>query len=297
MEDGAIRLGGSGAQARRIIMPGSLRRVAARESGTMKHEEVSIRTRDGECPAHVFTPDGAGPWPAVIVYMDAFGIRPALMQVGERVASGGYVALVPDLFYRYGAYGPLDPKEAFAGDFRAMVGPLMATTDNARVAQDTEAFFAYLDTRHDVAGAKVGTVGFCMGGGMAITAAGVYPGRVAVVVSFHGGRLATDDPASPHLLARKIRAELYIAVADNDRSCPPEMVERFTQALDDAGVRYRCEVYHGASHGWMKTDFPVYDEAAAERGWSEMFALFDRVLKQAARGLPARCHERGPRND
>src|SRR6185437_11211439 len=98
---------------------------------------------------------------------------------------------------------------------------------------DTEAFFAYLDTRHDVAGDKVGTVGFCMGGGMAITAAGVYPGRVAAAASFHGSRLATDDPASPHLLARKIRAELYIAVADNDRSCPPEMVERFTQALDD----------------------------------------------------------------
>jgi len=246
---------------------------------TMKHEEVSIRTRDGDCPARVFTPDGAGPWPAVIVYMDAFGIRPVLLQVGERIASGGYVALVPDLFYRYGAYGPLDPKEAFAGDFRAMVGPLTATTDNLKAAQDTEALLAWLDTRDDVAGDKVGTVGFCMGGGMAIAAAGTYPDRVAAAASFHGGRLATDDPASPHLLAPKIHAELYIAVADNDRSCPPEMVERFTQALDDAGVRYRCEVYRGASHGWMKPDFPVYDEAAAERGWSEMFALFDRVLK------------------
>ena len=84
----------------------------------VKHKETSIRTRDGHCPVHVFTPDSAGPWPAVIVYMDAFGIRPALLQVGERLADGGYVALVPDLFYRYGAYGPLDPKEAFAGNFR-----------------------------------------------------------------------------------------------------------------------------------------------------------------------------------
>jgi len=245
----------------------------------MKHEEVSIGTRDGQCPVHVFTPDGAGPWPAVIVYMDAFGIRPALLQVGERVAAGGYVALVPDLFYRYGAYGPLDPKEAFSGDFRAMVGPLMATTNNVKAAQDTEAFLAYLDTRTDVARDKMGTVGFCMGGGMAITAAGIYPDRVAAAASFHGSRLATDDPSSPHLLAPKIRAELYVAVADKDGSCPPEMVERFKQALDGAGVRYRSEVYHGASHGWMKTDFPVYDEAAAERGWSEVFALFDRALK------------------
>jgi carboxymethylenebutenolidase len=244
-----------------------------------KHETVSIGTADGQCPTHVFTPEGAGPWPAVIVYMDAFGIRPALMQIGERLANGGYVALVPDLFYRYGAYGPLDPKEAFAGDFRAMVGPLMATTDNARAAQDTGAFLAYLDTRNDVAGDKVGTVGFCMGGGMAIAASGTYPDRVAAAISFHGGRLATDDATSPHRLAPQIRAELYVAVADNDRSSPPEMVERFKQALDDAGVRYRCEVYEGASHGWMKPDFPVYNEAAAERGWTEMLALFDRALK------------------
>jgi carboxymethylenebutenolidase len=245
----------------------------------MKHEETIIRTHDGQCPVHIFTPHGAGPWPVVIVYMDAFGIRPALLGIGERLATGGYVALVPDLFYRYGAYGPLDPKEAFAGDFRAMVDPLMATTDNTRAAQDTEALLAYLESRDDVAGDKLGTVGFCMGGGMAITAAGTYPERVAAAVSFHGSRLATDDPASPHLLAPKIRAELYAAVADNDRSCPPEMVERFRRALDDAGVRYRCELYRGASHGWMKSDFPVYDETAAERGWSEMFALFDRVLR------------------
>ncbi|HKZ09731.1 MAG TPA: dienelactone hydrolase family protein [Rhodanobacteraceae bacterium] len=245
---------------------------------TLKYEEVSVRTRDGQSLVHVFRPDGAGPWPAVIVYMDAFGIRLALLQIGERLADNGYVALVPDLFYRYGAYGPLDPKQAFAGDFRAMVGPLMATTDNFKAAQDTEALLAWLDTRNDSTH-KIGAVGFCMGGGMAITAAGTYPERVAAAISFHGGRLATDDPKSPHLLAPKIRAELYVAVADNDRSCPPEMVERFTQALDDAGVRYRCEVYRGASHGWMKPDFPVYDEAAAERGWSEMLALFDRALK------------------
>ncbi|SFK74808.1 carboxymethylenebutenolidase [Rhodanobacter glycinis] len=247
----------------------------------IKHETINIRTPDGQCATHVFTPEGTGPWPAVIVYMDAFGIRPGLMQMGEHIAASGYVVLVPDLFYRYGAYGPLDPKEVFAsGGFRAVVGPLMASTDNVKAAQDTEALLAYLDTRKDVAGDVIGTVGFCMGGGMAIAAAGTYPDRVAAAVSFHGGRLATDDPVSPHLLAPKIRAELYVAVADNDGSSPPDMVERFEQALDDAGVRYRCELYRGASHGWMKPDFPVYDEAAAKRGWSEMFALFDRVLKQ-----------------
>lgn len=245
----------------------------------MAHEQISIRTEDGECPTEIFTPEGQGPWPAVIVYMDALGMRPVLRQTAQHIADGGYLVLLPDLFYRYGSYDPLVPKEVFAGDFRATVGPLMASTDNHKAAQDTGAFLAYLDTRDDVVGKQIGTVGFCMGGGMAIAAAGTYPDRVAATVSFHGGRLATDQPSSPHLLAPRIKAELYIAAADNDSSYPPEMAERFEKALDDAGVRYRSELYRGASHGWMKPDFPVYNEEAAERGWAELFALFDRVLK------------------
>lgn len=245
----------------------------------MSDQQVTIQTRDGDCTAHVLTPEGDGPWPAVIFYMDALAIRPAIIDMSQRLASNGYVVLLPDLFYRYGPYAPLDPKAVFAGDFRATVGPMMATTNNAKAASDTEAFLAYLDTRADVAGDKIGTVGFCMGGGMAITAAGTFPERVAVAISFHGGRLATDEPDSPHLLAPKIKAELYVAAADNDNSYPPEMAARFEQALNDAGVTYRAETYEGSAHGWMKTDFPVYDKAAAERGWAEMLALFGRVLQ------------------
>jgi carboxymethylenebutenolidase len=155
---------------------------------------------------------------------------------------------------------------------------MMSTTDNHKAGDDTAAFLAYLDTRSDVAGRKVGTVGLCMGGGMALTAAGRFPDRVAAVASFHGGRLATDAPTSPHLLFPKIAAEVYVAGADNDHSYPPEMKEAVEQALSDAGVTYRSETYAGAAHGWMKPDFPVYDEAAAERGWGEMLALFDRAL-------------------
>jgi carboxymethylenebutenolidase len=114
---------------------------------------------------------------------------------------------------------------------------------------------------------------------MAITAAGAFPDRVAAAISFHGGNLATDAPDSPHLAAPKIKGELYIAAADNDHSYPPEMAAKFEEALDQAGVTYRAETYEGAGHGWMKTDFPVYDEAAAQRGWAEMLALFGRVLK------------------
>ncbi len=123
----------------------------------------------------------------------------------------------------------------------------------------------------------MGAVGFCMGGGMAIAAAGTWPNRFAAVASFHGGRLATDQSTSPHLLARDIEAELYIAAAENDASYPPEMVRQFEAALVAAGVRYRAETYP-AAHGWMKPDFPVYDYEQAERGWSAMLELFERVL-------------------
>jgi carboxymethylenebutenolidase len=243
----------------------------------MPSEHVTIRTRDGDCPASVFTPATAGQYPAIIFYMDAGGVRPAVLEMAQRLAENGYVVLQPDLFYRYGPYGPFVPKEVFAGDFRAILGPLMATTGNDKAAEDTESFLAYLDTRSDVAGHKVGAVGFCMGGGMALAAAGTYPDRFAAVASFHGGNLATDAPTSPHLFAPKFEAELYIAAAENDRSYPPEMAEKFETALSQSGVRYRAEIYP-AAHGWMKPDFPVYDHAAAERGWVEMLALFSRNL-------------------
>ena len=244
----------------------------------MPHRQTQIPTADGICPVHVFTPEGTGPWPAVIYYMDGFGIRPALIEMAQRLADNGYFVLLPDMFYRWGSYEPLVPAEVFKGDFRAVIGPKMATTGNASAAQDTAAFLAWLGTHPDVKGPHVGTVGFCMGGGMAITAAGTYPDRVAAAASFHGGRLATDDPASPHLLAAQIKAELLIAGADNDPTYPLDMAERLTAALTEAGVRFHAEIYPGAAHGWMKTDFPVYDHAAAERGWEEMLALFARNL-------------------
>jgi carboxymethylenebutenolidase len=247
----------------------------------MAQEQISIRTADGDCPVHILTPTGAGPWPAVIVYMDALGMRSALIDIAKRLAENGYLAVLPDLFYRSGAYEIPTPAEAFAsGNLMAVIGPYMAETGPAKAAQDTGYILDYLDTRADVQGRKVGTVGFCMGGGMALAAAGTWPDRIAAAASYHGGGIASDAADSPHLLARKMKAEIYVAGADNDASYPPEMADRMERALSDAGVKHRCEIYEGALHGWMKPDFPIYNEKAAERGWREMLDLFDRNLRQ-----------------
>ncbi len=245
----------------------------------MPTEQVSIRIRDADCRAYVVSPDGIGRWPAAIFYGDAGGIRPAMLAMAERLAGAGYVVLLPDLFYRYGPYKPLVPKEVFRGDVGAILGPLMATTGIDKACEDTAAFLAYLETREDIAGVKLGAVGFCMGGGMAIAAAATYPKRFAAVASFHGGNLATDAPTSPHLLAPELGAKVYIAGADNDESYPPSMAARLEDALTNAGVRYRAEVYPGAFHGWMVPDFPVYDPDSADRGWKAMLALFNETLR------------------
>lgn len=245
----------------------------------MAHQQLSICMREGDCPAHVFTPEGDGPWPAVIFYMDGLGIRPTLFEMSQRLANGGYVVLLPDLFYRVGRYEPLEPKKVFAtGNVREAIAHLFESTDNQRAAEDTAAFLAYLSTRPDVAGRKVGTTGYCMGGGISLTVAGTYPDRIAAAASFHGGNLASDSELSPHRLAPAMKARVYVAGADRDNSYPPEMAERLEKALSGAGVDHVCEIYPGAQHGWTMADFPVYDEAAAERHWRALLDLLDGVL-------------------
>ena len=245
----------------------------------MNQEQVSIRTRDGECPTYVFTSSEGGQHPAVIFYMDGLGIRPTIFEMGQRLADCGYVVAVPDLFYRAGSYDPLDPKVVFAsGDVRSALAHLFSSTDNRRAAEDTGAILDYLDTRDDVAGTKVGTTGYCMGGAMSLTAAGTFPDRVAAAASFHGGNLASDSELSPHLLAPRIVARVYVAGADNDSSYPLDMADRLEQALSDAEVDHRCEIYDGALHGWTMADFPVYNQAAAERHWDELAGLFANTL-------------------
>jgi carboxymethylenebutenolidase len=248
----------------------------------MSQQDVSIPTPDGDARAFVFTPDeGEGPWPAAIIFMDAPAIRPALFEMGERLAQAGYYVLLPDLFWRAGPYPPLDIAAARAGDAtqQALFAKLRASTDNDRAMSDTKACLDWLSRQPKAKSDKIGVTGYCMGGGIALRAAATYPGRVAAAASFHGGNLATDEPNSPHLLAPRITAKVLVAGADEDRSYPEEQNTRLAAAMKDARVEATVSIWKGARHGWVPTDMPVYNPEAAERHWQELVALFDEALK------------------
>jgi carboxymethylenebutenolidase len=242
---------------------------------------IELKTRDGICPSYVYRPAAGGPWPAVLVFMDGLGIRPAMLEIGERLASHGYFVLLPDLFYRSGPYEPMDPRAIFGDPVqrKILMEKFFAFATPANVMSDTRSFLDYLAAQPDVRPGGIGTTGYCMGGLMSLSAAGTYPDRIVAAASYHGGRLANDAPDSPHLLAPKIKALLYIAGAIEDPSFPEDMKERLSQALTQAGVDFKIETYQ-ARHGWVFNDTPVYDAAASERHWQTMLALFESTLKR-----------------
>ena len=244
-------------------------------------QDVSIPTTDGEARAFAFTPDkGEGPWPAVILYMDAPAIRPALFDMAQRLAEGGYYVLLPDMFWREAPYPPLDIAKLRSGDaeMAALFGRLRASTDAERSMHDTAAFLAWLDHQPQAETHKVGVTGYCMGGGIALRAAGRFPDRIAAAAAFHGGNLATDEPDSPHRLASHIKAQVLVAGADEDRSFPEEQKDKLDHALKDAGVKAEVSIWKGLKHGWVPADMPVHDAAGAERHWQALFKLFDGAL-------------------
>jgi carboxymethylenebutenolidase len=240
---------------------------------------IDIKTQSGTCPAHVYRPAGRGPWPAVLVYMDGLAIRPAMLEIGERLATHGYYVLLPDLYYRSGPYEPMDPRAIFSdpAQRKILMEKYLALATQANIMSDTRAFLDYLAAQPDVKPGGIGTTGYCMGGLMSLTAAGTFPDRILATASYHGGRLATEEPESPHLLAPKIKSRVYIAGAIEDQGFPDDMKERLEKALTQAGVVHQIETYP-AKHGWVFRDIPVYDPAAAERHWQTMIALFDSEL-------------------
>ena len=239
---------------------------------------IDVKTPDGVMDTYLFEPPGSAAAPAVIVYMDAMAVRPELKSMAARLAGNGYVVALPNLFYRSGPIAPVNPG-AFVtpGPERDRVFALIGSIDGGKVMSDTEALLAVL-TKHPRVRGKVGTVGYCMGGGYALLAAGTFPDRIGAAASFHGGALAVDRPDSPHLVASNIKAKVYIGVAGIDPMFSDEQREAIRKALADAGVDFTLEVYPDVRHGFTVTGHPVYDAAASERHWQTLLQLFGNTL-------------------
>jgi carboxymethylenebutenolidase len=240
----------------------------------VKESDVNITTPDGTCDAYFVTPT-TGAHAAVLVWPDIFGLRPAMRQMGKRLAEDGYSVLVVNPFYRQkkaptAAQGAATP----IPELVPMMQALTATTHTT----DAKAFISWLDARAEVdKGKKIGTIGYCMGGPIVMRTAGAVPDRVGAVGSFHGGGLTTMNPDSPHLLIPKTKAQYLIAVAENDDMRDPTSKDILKQAFAAANVKAEVEVYK-AAHGWCPPDSQVYDRDEAERAWGRMLAMFNTAL-------------------
>jgi len=244
---------------------------------------ITIPVPGGSAEAYVARPE-SGSGPGVLLFMDAIGVRPRLAEMADRIARWGYVVLVPNVFHRSGTAEQVAPhtdlrepgeREAFFGQAMPRVGAL--TTDLALADID-----AYLETLHGlrgVTGEHVGVLAYCMGARLAIRAATSHPDEVVACAGFHGGGLVTGDADSPHLGIPSAREEFAFGHADNDRSMPPEAVATLGETLAASGLTVTNEVYESAAHGYSMTDTSMYDEAATERSFAVLEALFARTLR------------------
>ena len=247
---------------------------------------VDIKTPDGTCDAAFIHP-ASGAHPAVIIWPDAFGLRPSMRDMAKRLAAAGYSVLVPNPFYRL-AKSPVY-EDASKVDFqteRPKITPLIGSIQaDGTVERDAPTFVAWLDMQKEVdRNKKIGTQGYCMGGGLVVRTAAAVPSRIGAGASFHGGGLVTDRPNSPHLLAPKIKARMYFGIATNDDMQQPDAKTKLREAFDAAKVPAEIEVYSMAQHGWCVPDMPagangpIYKMDDAERAWAKLVALYKAAL-------------------
>jgi carboxymethylenebutenolidase len=238
----------------------------------------TVTTQDGDCTVRLFTPDGDGPWPGVVMYPDAGGVRDTFCDMAAHLAGFGYAVLLPDVYYRSGDWTPFDMSTAFSDEQeRKRLMSMIGSVTPMKMAMDAAAFFDYLAGRPEVSGDRFGTTGYCMGGRTSLVVAGRLPERVAAAASFHGGGLVTDSEDSPHLRADQIQAAIYVGGAENDHSFTPEQAEQLEKALTAAGVEHKIETYP-AGHGFAVPDNPPYDAAAADRHWTATRDFFQAEL-------------------
>ena len=246
----------------------------------MTTQSIHLKRPEGVLDARLHLPGGEGPWPLVVFYMDAFGLRPALNAMASRLTSAGYAVLQPSLYWRAGPFAPFEPAKAFGDpEERARLMALLSSVRVEDVVSDTLALIEEASRDPRVKSQRFGCVGYCMGGRIAFGVASRLGERVAASASIHPGGLVTDEPTSPHRKAAGIRARIYLGIADQDRGCTPEHQQALREALDAAHVRYTLEVYAGALHGFAVPDHSVHDAAAAERHWERVLTLFTDELR------------------
>jgi carboxymethylenebutenolidase len=249
--------------------------------------DVTIKTPDGTCDAAFIHP-ATGSHPGVLIWTDAFGLRPAMRNIGKRIAAEGYSVLVPNPFYRVAKAPVFDSTSSL--DFKnqadmAKLQQLMGSVNAPGAAEkDAVAYIAFLDAQSQIDKAKkIGAQGYCMGGPLVVKTAAALPNRVGAGASFHGGGLVTDKPDSPHLLAPKIKGRMYFGIASNDDERQPDAKDKLKAAFSAANVPAEIEVYP-AKHGWCVPDMPpesgtpIYNMREAERAWSKLVALYKTAL-------------------
>ena len=245
----------------------------------MAQRTVEFEAADGICPASLSVPEGDGPWPAVLMYADAGGMRDTVRHLGERLSTLGYVVLVPDFYYRNGRNDPVDMRTAFSTKQSAEKLMAMIRGYSADMAlRDAQSFADYLDSVPQKKPGGIGTTGYCMGGRLSLLSAASLGTRVAAAASFHGGNLAkADDPDSPHYKANAMKAAVYVAGATEDPSFPEEQKAQLEKSLSEAGVVHAIETYE-ARHGFAVLDNPSFDPAAADRHWRATEEFFGSTL-------------------
>ena len=238
--------------------------------------DLEVVTSDGSADCFFVHPS-TGAHPGVLIWPDAFGLRPAVKQMSKRLAESGYSVLAVNPYYRT-QRAPVDNTTNFA-DVRDTIIPLMGSLNAETQTRDAQSFVQFLDNHSAVdRNRKIGTMGYCMGGPFTMRTAAALPERIGAAASFHGGGLVTDQSDSPHLLVPQMKAHYLFAIAENDDENQPEAKNVLRDAFASAGLPAEIEVYTGALHGWCPPDSTVYHEQQAERAWSRLLALFESAL-------------------
>ncbi|MFO1270484.1 MAG: dienelactone hydrolase family protein [Rubrivivax sp.] len=242
----------------------------------MIERHLDIPSADGAMPCFVVHPEEHGPHPVVLFYMDAPGKREELHDFARRLASAGYLVVLPNLYYRQRREYFL--KERTEAQMAEMFG-LMRSLDRATTECDTRALLAWVDREPAADGGRVAALGYCMSGPFVVWAACAFPDRIRAIAAIHGANWVTEAPDSPHRAVRALRCEGYFACAEIDQWAPPEHVALLEEGLKASGAPYRVEWYPGVQHGFSFPQRAVYDRAAAERHWERMHRLFARTLQ------------------